>query len=306
VPGRNFLFALLLILIFAAAASAELRLEQKLSTDSKINDPNDYSIAGLPHSRFKFEDHYDNGSLHRLDVAGTVGYVLTPDGPEDPNKRWVWICPMQAAVPWDLFDWGIFQQWYVEELLAKGFHVVGCDIGPSCGSPAGAEVFHGFYEKLMSQYKLNPKARLTGQSNGGLIAYCWAFRHPELVDRIAGIMPATDLSSWPGYDRLCPPNEIVAEGISYGVKCEDWSSMEREFSPIDNLEPLAAHGVKIYHVHGDVDKIVPIEENTYELRDRYQSLGGDITVEVILGGEHGPPAEAFFESQDFLEFLLAP
>jgi predicted esterase len=270
-----------------------------------LNDPCDYSIPGLPQHTFKWEDHYDNGSMTKLYCAGTVGYIFIPDGSVDPNHRWVWLANMCVALPWESINWGIFQHWYVENLLANGFHVVGVDVGTSCGSLAGADIFQQFYDKLMTEYDLNPKTRLIGQSNGGLIVYGWAFRHPELVDRILGILPATDVNSWPGLDKLCPPGDFTPEGLSYGFSCEELATRLTEFNPIDNLVPLAADGVKLYHIHGDADDVVPIQENTYELQQRYQVLGGDITVEVIPGGTHGAPNEAFFESQGALDFLMA-
>ena len=282
-----------------------LSKDDSRSSETCLNDPNDYSIPGLPQHTFRREDHYDNGSMTRLYCAGTVGYIFTPDGPVDPQRRWVWIANHFLALPWKYFNWRIYQHWYVENLLAHGFHVVGIDVGASCGSPGGAEVFQKFYDKLMAEYDLNPKARLIGQSNGGLIVYGWAFRHPELVDRIFGILPATDLSSWPGFDRLCPPNDIVPEGLSYGLSCEEWPTRVTEFSPVDNLAPLAAAGVKIYHVHGDADELVPMQENTTVLQQRYEALGGEMTVEVIPGGTHGAPDAAFSQSQNALDFLLS-
>jgi predicted esterase len=76
------------------------------------------------------------------------------------------------------------------------------------------------------------------------------------------------------------------------------------FNPIENLAPLADAGVKLYHIHGDADTVVPIQPNTQALQGRYQALGGAITVELVPGGTHGAPAAAFFESQGALQFLL--
>jgi pimeloyl-ACP methyl ester carboxylesterase len=71
------------------------------------------------------------------------------------------------------------------------------DVGTSCGSPTAARLCQEFYVRLITEFHLNRKARLVGQSNGGLIAYAWAFRHPAYVDRIFGICPASDFRSWP-------------------------------------------------------------------------------------------------------------
>ena len=48
-----------------------------------------------------------------------------------------------------------------------------------------------------------------------------------------------------------------------------------EFNPIDNLAPLAKAGVRIFHIHGDKDELVPMPANTTVLVEKYQALGGD-------------------------------
>jgi hypothetical protein len=243
--------------------------------------------------------------MTKLHCAGTVGFIFIPKGRIDPERRWVWIGNIYCAFPWDSWNWNIFQQWYIEKFLDAGFHVAGVDVGVTAGSPAGAEIFQKFYEMFVRDYKLNPKARLTAQSNGGLTVYGWAFRYPNEVDRILGILPATDMRSWPGLNKLCQPGDIVTKGLSYGLSCEELQNRLSEFNPIDNLAPLAKAGVKIYHIHGDADDIVPIQENTLEFQKRYQTLGGKIKVELVHGANHGEPVKSFFESQKALEFLLA-
>ena len=261
-----------------------------------------YTIAGLPHQDYTLDATYEHGAIKQLECAGTIGFIIQPKGVVDEQRRWVWISPMYLAT--NAKDRkGVAHRYYVEKLLAKGFHIVGIDVGTSCGSPKGAEVFNQFYQLLVKEYRLHPKARMIGQSNGGLITYGFAFRHPEKVDRILGILPATDLRSWPGLDRLSA-RHFVPEGLAYNLNRADWEQRMAEFNPIDHLAPLAKAGVKLYHIHGTADDIVPLEPNTGEFARRYQALGGDVQVEIIKDGTHGAPQKAFFESQRALEFLL--
>ena len=60
-------------------------------------------------------------------------------------------------------------------------------------------------------------------------------------------------------------------------------------NPIDQLKPLAKAGIPLLHVCGEIDKIVPISENTAIIEERYKALGGDITVIVkkSVGHQHG-------------------
>ena len=260
-----------------------------------------YTIAGLPQSDYTMDAVYEHGTLTPLSCAGTAAYIIAPKGPVDAERRWVWVSNLFLALN-DKDCGPVMQRFYVEGALAKGFHVAGIDVGASCGSPKGAEVYEAFYQMLMKAYQLNPKARMIGQSNGGLITYGYAFRHPEHVDRVLGILPATDLASWPGLDRLCGP--FSPKGLEYGLARAEMETRLTAFNPIDNIAPLVKAGVKAYHVHGTADDVVPLQPNSAEFARRYTALGGDIVVEIVEGGNHGAPLSAFFESKGALAFLL--
>src|SRR5262249_5726413 len=147
-----------------------------------------------------------------------------------------------------------------------------------------AEVCQEFYSRLISDHDLNGRARIMGQSHGGLIAYGWAFRHPQCVERIAGICPATDFRSWPTL-----PNVVTfpTKGLGYRLALEELERRIAEFNPIDNLAPLAKAGVKILHIHGDEDKLVPMSANSMELVRRYRALGGTAEIIALPGLAHG-------------------
>ncbi len=241
---------------------------------------------------------YHSGKLTELRVRGRMAYLVEPTGKVDSQKRWVWTFPFWLAI--NDGHGQLQHRFYVERLLAAGFHVAGIDVGTSCGSPSAAEVCHEFYRLLVAEHGLNRRARLIGQSNGGLIAYAWAFRHPDCVDRIAGICPATDFRTWP----LLP--NVVAfpeRGLDYGLSHEQLSRRVSEFNPIDNLRPLAAAGVKILHIHGDQDDLVPMKANSLELAARYKKLGGSAQIVLLPGLGHG--GTRLYESEPFIQFLLA-
>ena len=61
--------------------------------------------------------------------------------------------------------------------------------------------------------------------------------------------------------------------------------------------------MKILHIHGDKDDLVPMAANSTELAKRYKALGGSAEVVVIPGLGHG--GEVLYESQPLLSFLLA-
>jgi fermentation-respiration switch protein FrsA (DUF1100 family) len=77
----------------------------------------------------------------------------------------------------------------------------------------------------------------------------------------------------------------------------------KELNPIDNLQGLAANKVPMFAVHGDSDKVVPYDDNTKLLKERYEAAGGPITVKIITGEGHQATA-SFFECQELVDFVL--
>lgn len=246
----------------------------------------------------KIEGTFQGGELVELSVSSRMGYVVKPTGFIDPQRRWLWEFPFWLGIN-DGFG-NLQHRNYVEQALAAGFHVAGIDVGPSCGSPAASKVCQEFYARLVADYGLHKRARIMGQSHGGLIAYGWAFRNPACVERIIGICPATDFRSWPTLPTLVsfPPT-----GLDYELPLDELDRRAAEFNPIDNLAPLAKSGVKILHIHGDQDTVVPLAANSDELARRCRALGGDAEIVVLSGLGHG--GQELYQSDRLVKFLLA-
>jgi hypothetical protein len=261
------------------------------------------------------------GRLMRFEVDGRRAYVIVPTGRVDLKRRWVWYAPSWLAVqpasmvttsldtpwpedgPWPRENMPFDHSYYVPHILAAGFHIGGVDVGVSCGSPKGVAVSHHLYQELVSQFGLHPQARLLAQSNGGLIHYSWAIEHPGCVDRIFGMFPVTDMSTWPGLDMVCGPGSRPPASLGYGLTPAELETRLDEFNPIARLAPLAHHDVKVLHIHGDADDVVPLQQNSVEFAQRYEELGGDMELVIVPGGRHAgePP---FYRSERALEFLL--
>jgi pimeloyl-ACP methyl ester carboxylesterase len=253
----------------------------------------------------KIAGTYKGGELVELRVRDRMAFLVKPTGAVDPQKRWLWEFPFWLGIN-DGFG-NMAHRNYLEKALASGFHIAGVDVGPSCGSPAAAEVCQEFYEQLVSKYGLNKRARVIGHSHGGLIAYGWAFRHPACVDRIAGIAAATDIRSYPTL-----PNVVAfpTKGLDYGLSLKELERRAGEFNPVENLAPLAKAGVKILHLHGDKDTLVPTNANATELGRRYRDLGGAVEIVLLPGLGAGRPTSRghdgpeLYESAAMLKFLL--
>jgi len=254
----------------------------------------------------KIAGSYSGGELVELRVRGRIAFLIKPTGKVDLQKRWVWDFPFWLAIN-DGFG-NVAHRYYVEQALAAGFHIAGVDVGPSCASPAAADVCQEFYEHLVSRHGLNKRARVLAHSHGGLIAYGWAFRHPECVDRIAGMCPATDFRSYPTL-----PNVVTGPtmGLGYGLSLAELERRAGEFNPIDHLAPLAKAGTKILHLHGDPDTLVSTRANSIELARRYHELGGEAKIVLLkkLGAaranSRGHDGPELYVSARLLQFLLA-
>lgn len=126
--------------------------------------------------------------------------------------------------------------------------------------------------------------------------YAWAARHAERIRAIACIYPVCDLRSYPG---------IATAAAAYGITPSELENELASHNPLDNLEPIAAAGVPIFHVHGDADDVVPLRDNTAALASRYRDMGGRITVVTVPGlGHEYPPCPEFFESNELASFLV--
>ena len=213
------------------------------------------------------------------------------------GKPWVW----NARFP----------NWHPEMdsiLVSQGFHVAHIDTDNLYGSPQAMKVWDSFYEFLTKEYKLNNKVALEGVSRGGLFVYNWAKNNPDKVSCIYAESPVCDFKSWPA-------------GFGEGIGGEeDWKQLKKVYgfvsdkeakaylnNPIDNLEALAKAKVPIFHMIGLNDKVVPANENTMILVNRYLKLGGQATVVPCTRGEqkaygHHFPIETPKLAADFIKY----
>ncbi|HJN19254.1 MAG TPA: prolyl oligopeptidase family serine peptidase, partial [Armatimonadota bacterium] len=108
------------------------------------------------------------------------------------------------------------------------------------------------------------------------------------------IYTVCDIRSYPG---------IAAAAPAYAMTEKELTDSLAEHNPIDRLAPLAKAGVPIFHIHGDSDTVVPIEENSQVVHARYTALGGEMELVIVPGKGHAEIPE-FFQNDAMLKFLL--
>ncbi len=231
------------------------------------------------------------GQREDFSFSGCNAFVIPPpvgiDVPK-PNP-WVWYAPtLGRGLP------GKAERWMIQRLHKKGITIAGIDVGESYGSPKGRQLYQEFYKELTEKRGYSKKPVLLARSRGGLMLYNWAVEHPNSVGGIAGIYPVCNLLSYPGLKRACG---------AYGMTEQELKEKLKEHNPVNRLAPLAKTKVPIRHIHGDSDRVVPLETNSQMVADRYKALGGPVEIEVVKGQGHNM-WEGWFESQKLTDFMI--
>jgi len=222
-------------------------------------------------------------------------HIIVPEKAA-PGKPWIW----RARFP----------EWHYQMdsiLVRKGFHIVYINTDGMFGSPNAMEVWNEFYNYLTSNYGLNKKVALEGVSRGGLFVFNFAKRWPERVSCIYAEAPVCDFKSWPGGKGIGDgdPDSWKQLLKAYNFKDEK-EALEYADNPLDHLEKLASFKVPLYFSIGLHDSIVPPEENTFKLANKYIRLGAPATIYPNTIGKqelkgHHFPIENLKSGADFIQ-----
>ena len=226
-----------------------------------------------------------------FEVDGHKAVLYAAPKPAE-GKPWVWYAPT--------LNGGVSlagRPVYFEAFMKAGISLAGFDLGEVRGSPASSAKFTLFYEAMVKR-GFSAKPILLGQSRGGMMTLSWAFRNPDKVKAWVGIYPVCNLASWPlknSKPQTLADNAMPEEELRLRLK---------EFNPIDNLAGLSENKVPMFVVHGDNDVVVPYEDNTKLLKERYEAAGGAFRVKIVPGEGHkvGP---SFFECEELVQFVVS-
>lgn len=223
-----------------------------------------------------------------FEVSGREAFLILSQKSPAKSKPWVWYAPTLPGLP------GIEEKWMFDQFFAAGISIAGIDVGESFGSPTGRNQFAALFKEMTKNRGFSTKPALLARSRGGLMLYNWAAEHPENVGCIVGIYPVCDLSSWPGLEKASP---------AYGMTPEELKRDLKNHNPVSRLKPLADSKVPIFHIHGYVDTVVPLDRNSGAVAAEYAKLGGHMILEVPKGQGHNM-WRGFFESQSLVDFIL--
>jgi pimeloyl-ACP methyl ester carboxylesterase len=224
-----------------------------------------------------------------LSVAGRQAFLIVGSDKADGRpKPWVWYAPTLPNLP------GPEERWMFEKFRDAGVAIAGVDVGESYGSPAGRALFSQFYSEMTERRGYSRKPVLLGRSRGGLMTLSWAAANADKVAAFAGIYPVSNIASYPGVAKAAPAYDMTPENLQNGLVT---------YNPIDRLAPLAKADVPLFAIHGDSDKVVPLEENSALLKSRYEALGGSMQLIVPPGQGHNL-WQGFFRCEELVTFVI--
>jgi pimeloyl-ACP methyl ester carboxylesterase len=207
--------------------------------------------------------------------------------PAGGPKPWVWYAPTLPNLP------GGSERWMFEKLLTAGIAIAGIDVGESYGSPEGRQGFSDLYTELTQTRGYSTKPAMLARSRGGLMTLAWAAENPGKVVAWAGIYPVSNIASYPGIQRAAP---------SYKLTEAELATHLLQHNPVDRLDALAKAGVPLFAIHGDSDKLVPLNTNSGLLKERYTALNGSMEL-IIPPGQGHNMWPGFFECEELVAFL---
>ena len=217
-----------------------------------------------------------------FDIYRDKGNMVVVPDKVAKGKPWIWRARFFGHQP--QFDIA---------MLRKGYHIVYCNVSGLFGAPKAVKRWDDFYKNLCENHGFSRKVILEGMSRGGLIIYNWAAANPDKVAAIYGDAPVMDFKSWPGHSNA---GILKAYGFKNAAEAKAYTG-----NPIDNLEPLAKAGIPIIHVVGDLDKVVPVAENTGIAEKRYKKMGGIFKVIHKPVGHH---PHSLKDPQPLVDFML--
>ena len=238
------------------------------------------------------KDDFQGFDRYTFEFDGVKSHLVVPKEVAE-GKPWIWRARFFGHEPQT-----------DKALLERGFHVAYVDVAGLFGSPEAVERWNKFYGFLTREHGFSKKPVLEGMSRGGLIVLNWAIANPTRVAAIYVDAPVCDIRSWPGGkgEGKGSPTEWQKCLKAYGLS--EATSETAKVSPIDGLQPLAAERVPILSVCGGADEVVPLEENTRIVEQRYRELCGPIEVIVKPGVGHHP--HSLKDPTPIVEFLLRP
>lgn len=236
------------------------------------------------------ESDYKGHKRLDFNLDGREAILICPSNPVSENK-WIWRAEFFGA--FDQADMA---------MVEKGWYLAYYHLSDMYGSPEAIELMRNFQKYMQEKYDLYKKTVLFGFSRGGLYAFNYTAKYPEKVGVVYLDAPVLDIKSWPGgygkAERYSKEWEECLE--AYNLNEETVSNFTD--IPLNKVSILTEANIPILVVAGGADTVVPFEENSKILVERYKEAGGYI--KFILKPDVGHHPHSLEDPTPITDFIL--
>lgn len=227
----------------------------------------------------------------KFTVAGRPAFLYLPPAEKRRSPQpWIFYAPTLPPYPDQA------ERWMHEQFLAAGVAVAGVDVGEAYGSPKSHEAFDALYNELVRNRGFARRPCLFGRSRGGLWVTSWAEKDPSRIAGLIGIYPVFDFRTYPGLTNAAP---------AYGLTPEVLGQRAAELNPIERVGKLAKARIPAVIIHGDIDTVVPLKENSARFKQTYEDNGaGSLVNLIVVKGQGHNFYEGFFHAQPLVDFAI--
>lgn len=235
------------------------------------------------------EDSFYGYACTSFDFEGKEAKIVRPKK-SAKGSPWIWRARF----------WGHEPQLDIA-MLERGYHIVYCDVSERFGNEESLQIWNNFY-KFLQQFGLNKKAIMEGMSRGGVYIYNWALRYPDRVSAIYADAPVLNFKSWPGGKGMGKGSPENWEIFKQVYKLTEQEALDFKSAPVDKASEIGALNIPAIHVVGDVDDIVPPDENTLPFAKAFTAAGGKL--EIIHKPTVGHHPHSLVNPTPLVDFLL--
>lgn len=224
-------------------------------------------------------------------LDGKPAFIMWPEESKRSFPQpWIMYAPTLPCCP------DVHEKWMHQQFLDAGIAVAGIDVGEAYGSPAGRKGMSRLYRELTQKRGFAVKPSLLGRSRGGLWVSSWAIRNKDKVAGIAGIYPVFDLTTYPNTQRAAPAYEMTEQELINSLK---------QNNPVSKTNVLAKAKIPLFLIHGDIDKVVPLKENSQTVFDQYKAAGAEDCAQLVIAEQQGHNFwKGFFTCQELVDFSI--
>lgn len=197
--------------------------------------------------------------------------------PDKPNAERNWLLKTEYFDAFPNFE---------IEMVKRGWHLAFIENRSIWCLEEDLDLKKRFVSHICTVYGLYPKCIPVGMSCGGLFAVKLAAKYPECVCALYLDAPVMNLLSCPaalGVSRDYCMEEFTADT---GMTLVDLISYREH--PIDKMPLLLRNRIPVFMVYGDMDDIVPYNENGALLEHFYRQNHGIIQTVCKKGCGHHP------------------